>query len=509
MKSIFLFYKFLFFNRKKSNYKNLNEDKILLVELYNIKATILSFSLFTTAYKKLHGCRLIGYFPGFQSKKKKTKNFIFNLFSFFNFFGLYKSFGVNEFIFPTTNSLNLSKIKRLSGYLLKKIKNKKDILKLKIEGILIGDIIYDTYLREKDVITIDIKSKDFKFFFEKSVALFFYWHSYLQNKKIRGVVVSHSVYLTALPARIAIQLNKKAFAVAYHSVFQLTKKEPLVWGGFREYPKEFSSLSKFKQKKSILEAKKLLGKRFKGEKDHLYKISNSINTQTFLKNKKNKTSVLKKNNKIKVLIAAHDFTDAVHGMGDMIFEDMYEWIKFLINFSKKKNYDWYIKLHPAEYDLNLHKMKNLLKGFKEFVILPNSISHTQLIDEGINCALTVFGSIGHEYPYFGIPVINAGDNPHLGYDFNFHPKNKEEYTKLLNRINKLKIPKNSTKKIHEFYYMKYMQDYNILPNITSIEHLNSSIVFRDYVSNKNKKNLKAVNYYKSFIKTNKRRLIVD
>jgi hypothetical protein len=57
--------------------------------------------------------------------------------------------------------------------------------------------------------------------------------------------------------------------------------------------------------------------------------------------------------------------------------------------------------------------------------------------------------------------------------------------------------------------MKYMQDYNILPNITSIEHLNSSIVFRDYVSNKNKKNLKAVNYFKNFIKTNKRRLIVD
>jgi hypothetical protein len=509
MKSIYLFYKFIFFNKKISNYKKLNEDKILLVELYNIKATILSFSLFTRAYKKLYGYRLVGYLPTFQSKKKKTKNFILNLFSFFNYFGLYKSFGVHEFIFPTTDNLNLSKIKKLSKYLLKDIKDKKDILKLKIEGILIGDIFYDTYLREKDLITVDIKSKNFKKFFENSVALFFYWHNYLQNKKIQAVVVSHSVYLTALPARIAIQLNKKAFAVAYHSVFQLTNKEPLVWGGFREYPKEFKILSKSKQKKSILEAKKLLGKRFRGEKDHLYKISNSINVQTFLKNKKNKTNVLKKNNKIKVLIAAHDFTDAVHGMGDMIFEDMYEWIKFLINFSKKKNYDWYIKLHPAEYDLNLHKMKNLLKGFNDFLILPNNVSHTQLIDEGINCALTVFGSIGHEYPYFGVPVINAGDNPHLGYNFNFHPKNKEEYTKLLNRINKLKIPKNSKKKIYEFYYMKFMQDFNILPNINSIEHLNSSIIFKDYVSNKNKKNLKAINYYKNFITMNKRRLIVD
>ena len=154
-------------------------------------------------------------------------------------------------------------------------------------------------------------------------------------------------------------------------------------------------------------------------------------------------------------------------------------------------------------------MKNLLKGFNDFLILPNNVSHTQLIDEGINCALTVFGSIGHEYPYFGVPVINAGDNPHLGYNFNFHPKNKEEYTKLLNRINKLKIPKNSKKKIYEFYYMKFMQDFNILPNINSIEHLNSSIIFKDYVSNKNKKNLKAINYYKNFITMNKRRLIVD
>ena len=73
MKSIYLFYKFIFFNKKISNYKKLNEDKILLVELYNIKATILSFSLFTRAYKKLYGYRLVGYLPTFQSKKKKLK----------------------------------------------------------------------------------------------------------------------------------------------------------------------------------------------------------------------------------------------------------------------------------------------------------------------------------------------------------------------------------------------------------------------------------------------------
>ena len=95
MRSILLFYKFIFFNKKKINNKTNNNGNILLVELYNIKATILSFSLFTEAYRNLYSSKLVGYVPTFSSKKKKIKNFIFKLFSFFNFFGLYKYFGVN------------------------------------------------------------------------------------------------------------------------------------------------------------------------------------------------------------------------------------------------------------------------------------------------------------------------------------------------------------------------------------------------------------------------------
>ena len=73
MKSIYFFYKFIFFNIKnKSKFKNSNNKEILLVELYNIKATILSFSLFTSAYKTLFGCKLVGYIPTFPSKKKKN-----------------------------------------------------------------------------------------------------------------------------------------------------------------------------------------------------------------------------------------------------------------------------------------------------------------------------------------------------------------------------------------------------------------------------------------------------
>jgi hypothetical protein len=104
-----------------------------------------------------------------------------------------------------------------------------------------------------------------------------------------------------------------------------------------------------------------------------------------------------------------------------------------------------------------------------FKILPSDISHYQIIDEGINFALTVHGTIGAEYAYLGIPVINAGlNNPHIGYDFNIHAADVKSYEKILcNLESKLSIDLDKDA-IHEFYYMRniynssklYFQDYD-------------------------------------------------
>ena len=57
--------------------------------------------------------------------------------------------------------------------------------------------------------------------------------------------------------------------------------------------------------------------------------------------------MIKKNNKIKILISPHDFYDAPHCWGDhVLFSDYYEWLKYIYDLSIKTNYDWYIKTHP-------------------------------------------------------------------------------------------------------------------------------------------------------------------
>ena len=39
--------------------------------------------------------------------------------------------------------------------------------------------------------------------------------------------------------------------------------------------------------------------------------------------------------------------DAVHVYGNLIFPDFYEWMVYLGEFSKKTEYEWYIKNHPS------------------------------------------------------------------------------------------------------------------------------------------------------------------
>ena len=57
----------------------------------------------------------------------------------------------NKKIFDEIRYLNKAEI------ILSKIKSKKDLQKLKIKNILVGDLIYDTYLRYNYKSTVDLK----------------------------------------------------------------------------------------------------------------------------------------------------------------------------------------------------------------------------------------------------------------------------------------------------------------------------------------------------------------
>ena len=76
-------------------------------------------------------------------------------------------------------------------------------------------------------------------------------------------------------------------------------------------------------------------------------------------------------------------------------------------------------------------------------------------------AFTVHGTVGHEFAYMGVPVVNAGDNLHIAFDFNINPETVEEYTRCIANAAHLDHPVDR-QQVEEFYYMHnfYFQEKN-------------------------------------------------
>ena len=124
---------------------------------------------------------------------------------------------------------------------------------------------------------------------------------------------------------------------------QLNEKNMLTNFQYLDYKKNFKSLNYKYRKEAIKFSKQKLLSRVSG-KINLNEVD-YISKSAF-KNDSKKITKPTKSKKIKVLIATHDFFDAVHCYGDLILPDFYEWIRFIGKHSKNTNIEWFIKTHP-------------------------------------------------------------------------------------------------------------------------------------------------------------------
>jgi len=153
-----------------------------------------------------------------------------------------------------------------------------------------------------------------------------------------------------------------------------------------------------------------------------------------------------------------------------LFPDFLEWLEFLGQLSNKTDYEWYIKTHPGIDIIDTKTIDDFVSRFKKIILIPNMTSHHQLISEGINIVLTIHGSIGIEYAAKNITVINASlNNPHISYDFNIHPKSKEELRDIIFNLSSYINLNLFSEDVYKCYFMKYLND-------------NFSVFFPNYMS---------------------------
>ena len=184
------------------------------------------------------------------------------------------------------------------------------------------------------------------------------------------------------------------------------------------YKLNFEKFSSKERDTFKIKLKKVLSRRLEGLADSsMPYMSKSSFTKSIIK-----SNILLQNHKKHILVLLHDFFDSPHIYRSMLFSDFWEWIYFTLREAEFTTHNWYIKPHPNSSNKNIEVIKKIMKRFPYIKHIESEASNKQLIDEGINAVFSVYGSAGHEFPYLGIPVVLAGDNPHINYNFTLTPK---------------------------------------------------------------------------------------
>jgi hypothetical protein len=159
---------------------------------------------------------------------------------------------------------------------------------------------------------------------------------------------------------------------------------------------------------------------------------------------------------LKLLVSAHDFFDSPHRVGFAFYPDFYTWLEFLRTVATQREYQWFIRPHPNARKWNTEVLTELFKDIPSVTLLSPRLKNSELLKMDFSAVLTVFGTVGCEWPLFGVPVINACSNHKHKYIFgNITPSSKDEYENLLFNLNSMEFYEvNSKESLIEYLFMR-------------------------------------------------------
>ncbi len=365
---------------------------------------------------------------------------------------VYKSFNMKGLVETYLSDELKVESDRIFEELWEKLYTWEDWKNITIYNIKFGTTFITDYLRMK-VPSFDLRDDSVKKFIKNTVDTIVFWYHYFMEHKINAVVLSDGVCWDGYIRDIAITMGIPAYAVQYtmqRAYLDFHNRTD----AYQNYRLMWEQLSEEEQEYGIRWAKEHIEERIKGSVDDLdiftamnYTFAQESTGERLLDDKKG----------VNIVICPHIFEENSYQCGEHIFDNSYmAWLCHLGELSEKTpQYNWYMKIHPAARRRDLIIMNRLLEKYPRIKLLSSDTSPKQMKQEGVRYALTVGGTIGHEYPAIGIEVINAGLNPHSAFDFTWNPTTKEEYDNLIFNLDKLE-PKNNLDDLYIFYCMHYL-----------------------------------------------------
>ncbi|HSI10795.1 MAG TPA: hypothetical protein VK961_02070 [Chthoniobacter sp.] len=384
---------------------------------------------------------------------------------------IYRSFGARPGLTLDLVKVDEERAKQSAQEIFSQLRTKWDVIAIEVDGLQIGDLIYDTYLRVGPYPTVDITDPRLAEIILYGVRIARSCLDYFSKKKVIGIIPDHFTYVySGIITRCALLAGVPVYEVCYgpHFVaFSVSigpdKRLPARFP-YAQFHRMFAQLTAEEREAAREKGRRVLQRRFAGHEDGLLAIGGSIYGEAVVKSAYSGVSseaVMETTGRPRILVMLHDFCDAVHCIGPMLFPDFYEWIHCLLKHASETEFDWYVKPHPNSAREGVIArvtggvLAELKSQYPRIRFLQPTTSSRQIIQEGVSAMFTGYGTAGHEFAYHGVPVVNAGENPHMAYDFNLHPQTVEEYLDCIAHADSLKV--NIHKEdIEEYIYMNYM-----------------------------------------------------
>lgn len=359
-----------------------------------------------------------------------------------NYF-FYRTLGAKRFFSLENAFLNpivilLSLAKTINLFLI--VKNKDDILNVKVKGVCIGDLIYDSIIRENEkVYTVEklAVTRDFFLVF-KSFCFYFYYDRVLSLGDYRYLITSHKTYVQyGILCKVA-KFKGCDVILKDMNLFKNYKKDiDIEEHIMKPSVDDFSSC--IKDKRHISESRKYINDRFSGAANDM-----DIDVLTAFVGKKTYTKEMlldffSINNKKKLcFIMPHAFSDSPHVGTEMIFSDYYDWlVATLESISRNNNFNIFIKPHPTSYCWGED-------GVVESILKKNKITNVYIVPDDFNTnsvpfvadlVITCQGTIALEAVSFGVPSYTCASGYYGGFGITKQFTNKENY---INHISTMK-----------------------------------------------------------------------
>lgn len=317
-----------------------------------------------------------------------------------------------------------------------------------IADILCGDLIIDTYLRFKPAATVELNDPFLHGIIWQAHRDVYRAKRYFKRQLPKVFLSSYATYVQhGVAVRVALASGTRV--VTFGNFQQLGKvlsaedffhtKSP------ENYRKDFALRE---DKEALLKVAQMqLEARIAGGLDSA---TSYMTTSAYVKTLASCPDV-----RGAIVIYLHDFFDSPHIYAGLIFPDFWTWICFTIKTLKSAEIPFFLKRHPNQVALSERVVERLLNRYPDISFIPAGITTTQLVANGMACAVTVYGTIAHEVAYLGVPAIACARHPHVAFDFCNTAQTMAEYEQLLRKSNALFLNDKEAAKqqVLEFYAM--------------------------------------------------------